>query len=181
MDPQSPFFAWIWVVLENWLVIVTRILLDFMKIPLDSRSSKGTIPKLKKFYNSKDQFLFILIANIVLRTDNKTLLHQNLYAIFTSIKDATFLRWLNPRSRCFNLVHLRRLSTLANLFLLKSRVSTAGRSCNDSSISTKPLRAHEINDSLFQCGEFFISAILLANICLRASCKQSNQSHNQNA
>jgi hypothetical protein len=72
----------------------------------------------------------------------------------TSPNDEMVLRLLNPRSKCFNLVHFQRLSTLANLLLLKSRVSTAGRSCKDSSMKTKPLKAHETNDNRFHCGEF---------------------------
>lgn len=87
----------------------------------------------------------------------------------TSLNDVTVLRWLKPRSRCFSLAHLRRLSTFVNLLRLRSRVSTAGRSCKDSSMSNMPLHAHETNESRFHCGESFISAILLAKTCRKAS------------
>lgn len=90
-------------------------------------------------------------------------------ARITSPNDATDRSWLNPRSRCVNLVHFRRLSTFANLFRLRSRVSTAGRSCNDSSIRIKPLHAQDTNDSLFHWGDSFMSAILLANTWRNAS------------
>ena len=103
---------------------------------------------------------------------------MNISEIHTSLNDDMDRSWLNPRSKCFNLAHFLRLSTFANLFLLKSRVSTAGRSCKDSSINNKRLHAHETKDKRFQCGEPFISAILLANTCRKASCIILKDKHN---
>lgn len=87
----------------------------------------------------------------------------------TSLNDAILLRLLNPKSTCFNLVHFLRLSTFANLFLLKSRISTIGRSCNDSSMRIKSLHAHETKDNRFHWRESFMSPILLANTWRNAS------------
>lgn len=102
--------------------------------------------------------------------DNSYVQSKMIQFIFlTSLIEAIVLMWLNPRSRCFSFVHFRILSTFANLFRLRSRVSTAGRSCNDSSIRTNPLQAHDTKDNWFHCGDSFISAILPAKTWRRAS------------
>ena len=88
----------------------------------------------------------------------------------TWFNEATEVMWLKPRSRNLRRVHFCRLATFAKLFLLRSKASTKGRSCKDSSIRTNPLQGHATAASLLHTCASCISTVCSANICLNAFC-----------
>jgi hypothetical protein len=98
-----------------------------------------------------------------------------LYLVCTCFRDVMLRSWLNPRSKCLNFAQRCRFAILAKRFLLRSKNSTAGSSCKDSSIITMPLVAHETNDNRVQPWDFCTSWMRSAKMCLNASYHENRE------